>query len=231
VLFRSGRYGLYATHAGEPGDLDAQLGDLGRRWETTRIAFKPYPACHFSHAAVDAAVQAAEGASVADIDEIRVRIPPPGVPIVLEPAAAKRAPVTPYDAKFSLAWCAAARLVDGRLDAASFAGDHIADAQILALAGRVRHEPWGDTPAPSPFAGSATVRTRDGAVGEAALDAPRGSPENPLTDAALLEKYAASSSLVLDAEARETLAAALLALPDVADVRDALAPLGAAARL
>ena len=48
----------------EPGTsgLDEQLADLGSRWETPRIAYKPFPVCHFTHGALGAAVDAVEGA-------------------------------------------------------------------------------------------------------------------------------------------------------------------------
>jgi 2-methylcitrate dehydratase PrpD len=221
-----GRFGLYATHAEGSADVDAQLADLGERWETPQIAFKPYPACHFSHAAVDAAVEAAGDAAIADIEEIVVRIPPGGVPIVLEPAGAKRAPRTGYDAKFSLPWCVAARLADGRLEARSFDDDHVGDAEILALAARVRHEPWPDAGAPSPFAAAALVRRRDGTVREAALDTPRGTPENPLGTAGIVEKYTANARLALDAGVADRLAEVVLALGACPDVRE---PFGALA--
>ncbi|MEA2290720.1 MAG: hypothetical protein QOD55_2717 [Solirubrobacteraceae bacterium] len=217
-----GRFGLYATHAEGAADIEAQLADLGERWETPQIAFKPYPACHFSHAAVDAAVEAAGDAALGDIEEIVVRIPPGGVPIVLEPAAAKRSPRTAYDAKFSLPWCVAARLADGRLDARSFDDAHVADPDILALAGRVRHEPWPGPQASSPFAGAATVRRRDGSAREATVNSPRGTPENPLTTAAVVEKYMASAGLALEAGAAGRLAEAVLDLPACADVREPL---------
>jgi 2-methylcitrate dehydratase PrpD len=221
-----GRFGLYATHAQGSADIGAQLADLGERWETPRIAFKVYPACHFSHAAVDAVVQAAGDAPVDAIEEIVVRIPPGGVPIVLEPAEAKRTPVTAYDAKFSLPWCVAARLVDGRLEARSFDDDHVGDPDVLGLAARVRHEPWPDAEPPSPFAGAAAVRRRDGTVSEAVVGAPRGTPENPLTAAEVLEKYTANARLALDAGAADRLAEAVLGLRDRPDVRE---PLGALA--
>lgn len=223
-----GRFGLYATHADGPADLAAQLGDLGERWETTQIAFKPYPACHFSHAAVDAAVEAADGASAAEIDEIVVRIAPPGVPIVLEPAEAKRAPSTPYDAKFSLPWCVAARIVDGRLDAASFGESRFADPEILALAARVRHEPWPQSSAPSPFSGAAVVRRRDGGVAEAVLDVPRGAPGRPMAEGDVVAKFTANARLAVGEAAVAQLARGLVSLPAAGDARTALAALAEA---
>ena len=50
-----GKFGLYHAFLGARGRRDrpgVQLADLGTRWETLRIAFKPYPACHFMHGAV-----------------------------------------------------------------------------------------------------------------------------------------------------------------------------------
>ena len=41
-----GKFGLYHSFLGaEPGevDIDGQIADLGSRWETPRIAYKPYP--------------------------------------------------------------------------------------------------------------------------------------------------------------------------------------------
>src|SRR6185312_2330520 len=52
-----GRFGLYhAFIDAEPGsiDLEEQLSDLGERWETPRIAYKPYPVCHFIHGSLGA---------------------------------------------------------------------------------------------------------------------------------------------------------------------------------
>ncbi|MFQ5915533.1 MAG: MmgE/PrpD family protein, partial [Nitrospinota bacterium] len=51
-----GRFGLYAAHVeGGRFSEEALVGELGRRWETLAISFKPYPCCHFNHAAMDAA--------------------------------------------------------------------------------------------------------------------------------------------------------------------------------
>lgn len=106
------RHGPSRRTSGETADLGARLEDLGRRWETPNVAFKPYPACHWIHATVDAVAGAATGLVPHNI----ARIPDVGVPIVFESAASKVAPRTVYYAKFSLPWCVAARVVEGRFD-------------------------------------------------------------------------------------------------------------------
>src|SRR5262245_54524409 len=75
-----GRFGLYRAHLGDAAqiDIEAELADLGARWETPRIAFKPYPACHYLHASLDATIQAMteEGIDAADIADLVVVSPP-----------------------------------------------------------------------------------------------------------------------------------------------------------
>jgi 2-methylcitrate dehydratase PrpD len=211
-----GRYGLYNTHVDVEYDIAAELADLGLRWEAPLVAIKPYPACHWIHAAVDAAAEAAGDARPEDIERIVVRIPEVGVPIVLEPPAQKRAPVTEYDAKFSLPWCVAARIVHGRLDVRSFLGD-IAEPAVLALAAKVQYEPWAGAFA-SVFAGAARVRTAGGSEREVINDAPRGAPGNPLSRADLLAKFTANATLSLSEDAAGRLAAAVDAIEDAPDV-------------
>jgi 2-methylcitrate dehydratase PrpD len=48
-------------------------------------------------------------ASAEEVVAVHARVPEDAVSLTLEPAAAKRAPRTPYDAKFSLPFAVAAR--------------------------------------------------------------------------------------------------------------------------
>jgi 2-methylcitrate dehydratase PrpD len=222
-----GRYGVLNTHVDVPHDMAAQIADLGERWEGPLVAIKPYPACHWIHAAVDAAVEAADGLPADAIERIVVRIPEVGVPIVLEPLAQKRTPVTEYDAKFSLPWCVAARLVHGRLDVRSFLGE-IADPAVLALTARIEYEPW-EGPFTSVFAGAASVHGVDGTERTVINEAPRGAPGKPLSAEDLLAKFTANATLSLPGEAAGRLAAAVQGIDDAPDVRAITAELRAAA--
>jgi 2-methylcitrate dehydratase PrpD len=221
-----GRFGLYATHVDVAYDVAAQLGDLGERWEAPLVAIKPYPACHWIHAAVDAAAEAAGDLAPEAIERIVVRIPDVGVPIVLEPLQGKRVPQTAYDAKFSLPWCVAARIVHGRLDVRSFLGD-IADPAVLELAARVKHEPWqGEVT--SVFAGAARV-TGPGGEREVVNAVPRGAPGSPMPREDLLAKFTSNATLSLSEDAAGRLAAAVDAIEDAPDVRAITGELRAAA--
>jgi 2-methylcitrate dehydratase PrpD len=227
-----GKFGLYHAFLGAGKgeiDLDAQLADLGSRWETPRIAYKPYPACHFMHGAVGATAEAAGGLSPADIEEIVVTVPAAGVDLVLEPTATKVAPRTTYEAKFSLQYSTAAMIVHGRCGVTTYADEAIRDPRVLELAQRVRYETKDYPTYPAAFPGGVRITTRDGRTLEADLPHQRGGPENPMTPAEVREKYRENAGLALEAEAVEALEEALLTLEEQDDLRAALAPLAAAA--
>lgn len=229
-----GRFGVLATFADVHGaDVTAAFADLGRRWETPRIAFKPYPACHFIHAPLDAALQALGGQRVDpdDIEEIEVRVPEAGVPIVLEPAAEKAAPRTPYEAKFSLPYSVGALLVHGRVDLDSYREETIGDPRVAALARRVRYRVEAFPTFPGAFPGAVSIRLRDGRRFEAVLPHQRGGPENPMTDGDVIAKFRQNARLGLGADDARSIESAVLALEDLGDLAQAFAALGSAESL
>jgi 2-methylcitrate dehydratase PrpD len=140
-----GEYGLYQALANRSPDRAVLFGD---GWETTRIAVKPYPCCQLSHASLDAArllgaVAASKVAAArdlatgmpvaADFARVTLTLHPDAVPIVGGPE--KRRPRSAYEAKFSVYFCVAAMLLDGRVDLDTF--DRLDRPDLLALADRI----------------------------------------------------------------------------------------------
>lgn len=187
-----GRFGLFDAFIGRIPDLADALADLGSRWETPRIAYKPYPTCHFCHGALGSAasLQLEPGA----VSGIIAIVPPGAVDVVLEPVAAKLEPRTPYEAKFSLQHSLAAMIVNGGVGTSTYTEDAIADPAVRALARKVSYEVRDF---PSSFGGAVEVRTTDGQVLRAELPHPAGTAENPLGDAAVLAKYRDNAALSL----------------------------------
>jgi 2-methylcitrate dehydratase PrpD len=223
-----GRFGLYHAFLGVSEgeiDLESQLADLGSRWETPRIAYKAYPACHFMHGSLGAVANAADGLAPEEVEEVVVTVPEAGVGLVLEPAASKRAPRSEYEAKFSLQYSAAAMIVNGGVGVSTYEPDAIADPRVLKLARRVRYETKTYPSYPGAFPGGVRIRTRDGRELEADLAHERGSPDNPLPAGEVREKFRQNAFLALDEERVEELEKSVLALEDQSDVRLALAPL------
>ena len=223
------RFGLFRAFAGAgPDALDEQLGDLGRRWETPRIAFKAYPACHYSHGALGAAACLAveHGLRADRIAAVEVEVPPgPAVSLVLEPAAEKAAPRTDYEAKFSLPFSLAALLVHGVAGLDTYAEPTRSDPDVLALARRVTYRVRDFGSVGHAFPGAVRVMLADGRELTAHLEYQRGAPENPLEEPQVLEKFRANAGLALTEEAAEALADDTLSLDERDNVGAVLAPL------
>lgn len=209
-----GPFGLIASHAPGSGATGV-TADLGERWEVARLAIKPYPVCHFSHSSTWAAAELIDEHRLAptDIAEIVVRIQPEGEPLVLTPPAAKLAPRTPYEAKFSLPFAIAHRVTHGSLDLTAFSRQSTGDPDVLALARRVRGEPLREAAA-SRFAGGARVCTRNGDEFDRFLSHAPGSPQNALPDDFVLSKFRSNAELAVDAGQAAELAAALRAIDE-----------------
>ena len=134
-----GKFGLYHAFLGAAEgaiDIDAQLADLGSRWETPRIAYKPYPVCHFMHGSLGAAEVAAAGRLFEpdEIEDVLVTVPEAGVSLVLEPEELKRKPRSEYEGKFSLQYSVASLLVRGHVDVGDFTDEAITDPGVLSVA-------------------------------------------------------------------------------------------------
>lgn len=217
-----GRRGLYAAYVhGEAADPMGQVAHLGERWTTREMAYKPYAACHYVHAPVDALATVLRDHRLGpeDVEQIVAFSDETGVAMVLDPPEEKVRPRTPYAAKFSLPYCLAARLVHGALDVGSFTEDAIDDPAVLAVTPRVRYEVRQYAAAPDAFPGGVRVHTVDGRTLEAELRHQRGAAENPLGDEEVRTKYRASAALALDDAERERLERLVLSLEEAPDLR------------
>ncbi|OUS82224.1 MmgE/PrpD family protein [Rhodococcus sp. NCIMB 12038] len=209
-----GRYGVLSSFADAQVGPTIDLADLGRTWETTSMAFKPYPASHYMAAPLEAIrrLVAEEDISADVVEEIVALVPDAGVPIVLEPIEAKRRPVTGAEAKFSLPYSLAAHLVRGSVGISTYTDDAVTDEEVRKLAAKVRYEvhDYGTFPASLP--GGVRVLTTDGRVLQADVPHQPGSPTNPMTDAAVVAKFHANAGLALPKEAVAQLAHTILEL-------------------
>jgi 2-methylcitrate dehydratase PrpD len=227
-----GKFGLYHAFVGaEEGqiDIDGQLADLGTRWETPRIAYKPFPVCHFMHGSLGAAAEALDGRTLApdEIEDVVVTVPAAGVSLVLEPADAKRTPRSDYEGKFSLQYSVASMLVRGHVAVSDFSDEAIADPAVLAVAGKVRYETPEYPTYPQAFPGGVRVTLADGSTLERDFPHQKGGPENPMSPEEVQEKFRGNALLALGADAADALEDAVLTFDRQDDVTAALAPLTA----
>jgi len=229
-----GKFGLYHSFLGaEKGevDIDGQLADLGSRWETPRIAYKPYPACHVMHGTLGATAEAAAERrfTPAEIADVLVTVPAAWVSLVLEPAEAKVAPRSAYEGKFSLQYSTAAMLVMGKVGVATYSEEAIADPAVLEVARKVRYETRDYPTYPQAFPGGVRVTLASGRRLEADFPYQQGGPENPMSPGEVRAKFRENGSLALSDGDLEALEEAVLSLEEQDDLHTALAPLTRAA--
>jgi 2-methylcitrate dehydratase PrpD len=199
----------------------AECQDLGQRWHVSDTAFKFSPCCHYLHAFIEAAgLLAARGLHPDAIAEIVCEVPPGAEGVICEPWEAKVAPPTGHAARWSLPVTVAARIVEGRVDLATF--ERPASAAVRALAARVSWIPMADADFPRCFAGAVTCVTRDGTRHRLRVEDAYGNSTRPPETAEVLAKFRANAALTLSADAAETLLQGLMT--------DDIAQLGAALR-
>ena len=225
------RFGLFTAFTGStPDALAAQFADLGARWETPRIALKPFPACHFIHACLEALriVMDDPDFNPEDVHDIEASVPADAVSLVLEPIIAKLTPRTGYDAKFSLPYSLAAMLVDGHVDVATYGDDRIGDSRILDIARLVTYRVVDFATYPAAFPGGIRVTTNRGKRFDVVVPYQRGDEHNPMSEAAVYAKFTANASLALDRSSASEQSDMVVHLEQCTDIHRALAPLGKA---
>ncbi len=207
------RHGLPATYLAVT-DLRAAVEDLGKRWEILRNSTKLYAACHLTHATIDAAraIRARQAPAADTVESVRCHVNP----LVLE-VAAKTAPRTGLEAKFSVAFCAALGLVHGEGGEDEFGEQRLRDPAVARVMARVTPEADASL---GLGAARMTVRLADGRRLEERVTAARGTPDNPVSREELDAKFRRLAGVVLAADRAARLAAMLRGFANLSDVAD-----------
>jgi 2-methylcitrate dehydratase PrpD len=214
-----GKWGFLHAYA-PAADADKVVDALGSRWETLKIAVKPYPSCRYSHAPLDGilALARTHGIQADEVEEVTVGVPEPGWKIIGDPEAAKQSPRSVVDGQFSMAFCAAVALRTGNLVWDDYAR-HLADPGTLALCKKVktRVDARAQADFPAEMAGSVHVRTARGKF-ETYVRVPKGEPANFLSAVELRAKFDGLAGPYLSARRVDELAAGVLALDEAKDI-------------
>ena len=166
----------------DAGELTRGLGDT---WLTSRISMKRY-ACHTAgHTPVQAIVDFKSGGPIAhrDIQSIEIQVGPKEL---------RRHDIhDPADVmigQYSVPFCVALAIVADARDPRTFRDADVNDPEVRSLMRRIRLVPW-ETPPPSPIASKMTMTMRDGSVRSSVVVDFRGTPDNPLNETELRDKF------------------------------------------
>lgn len=203
----------WARAMGDAPDVEAMAGALGERWEVARITYKPYAAGIVFHAVIEAAL--ALDLVPDDVVELLVE----GDALLL--ARGDRVLRNERDARVSIHHAAALGVVRRSAGVADFEMPAVDDAGLNAFRARVRAR---CDPALPRGAARLTATLRDGTRRNQLVTTPSGSEANPMSDAALDDKFRDNLRIADMPGRAEALIAALRGLEAAPDL-DALAAL------
>lgn len=196
-----GRFGLYASHLGpllSQCDLGMITDGLGIVWETSNVAVKPVPACHFTHAFADAAGILSKQWDGSEIERIVAKVPTGAMKAVCEPVENKLRPANAYEAQFSVPYSIATGLRYGRFSLDALETGAWTDPETLALASKVLCVPDPDADFPRYFGGEVTLELADGRRLSHAEPVNRGAPGRPISNEDVIIKYYENAMRAVD---------------------------------
>ncbi len=201
----------WARAMGDRPDAGALTAELGARWEIARNTYKPYPAGIVLHAVIDACLRLRE----------ELAVPPEAISGVVVAgdalllARGDRVVRDDRDARVSIHHCAALGFVRGRAGVAEFGMPAVADPALRAFRAKVAAVLDESLPR---GAATVTVRLVDGREARAAVTAPRGSGDNPLSDRDIEAKFRDNAAIGGFTGRCEGQIAAVWALEEASDV-------------
>ncbi len=217
-----GRFGVFQAFLSGQFDPAPITEGLGERWELPGIFFKPYPANHYTHAGIDAALAIRRRlGGLVEVDQIeRIDLGCAASPLrtIGEPRDEKIRPRSGYHAQFSGPFTLAAALLGGGGGLGVYFDDFsdamARDPARLALAEKVSTfvDAECDATFPREFPAVVRVHMRDGHVLEERVMHNRGGPWNPLSQEEVHRKFALNAGLALPPQAVARAAEAVFAL-------------------
>jgi 2-methylcitrate dehydratase PrpD len=230
-LARAGFTGARRILEGERGfframstsyDVTRIAEGLGTAWKISENCYKLHSCCGHTHAAIDIALDvrsqrkwSAEDV-FANVADIHIQMYGPGYEIVKESN-----PRSGAQAKFSIAYCVAAALLEGRVGLEQFSperftADGVRDPRFAAVLRCIKVTVEEDLTRkyPSAWPARLALTLSDGSRVSGSSDYPRGNPELPLSTRELEDKFL---TLVEPRFGRDTANSALQAVHTLED--------------
>jgi aconitate decarboxylase len=222
-------YGGYLSTFGEGHQPDPSqvCAELGERWETERIVVKPFAAMGGLHAAIDALLDIMSTNTVDAVDVARIDVDL-SEPVFVHGWWPPERPLTPTAAQMNIAYALAVTLLDGGALAQQFSPARIDADDVWAVIPRVTAHHRAEYDAQGAVGRGQTevrVTMRDGTVHASAQFAARSILE-PLTGAAVVEKFRHLTTGVIGADRQDALIEIVTALDGQSDLHELQALLG-----
>ena len=216
----SGEDGLVRVYLHGKFSSETALADLGSRFETDRLSFKPYPTCRFTHPAISAALEMRKqlDGNIDRLERLELIVGPQAHDIVGRAEPERLNPTTRIRAQFSIQWAVAVALVHAELTPRQLVEEIPPSPRVKACIERIVCQVNAN--AADRDIGGCILRSHGptGVLEVQEINA-KGHPDNPLSDDEMLAKFMANVSLAgVSADAARRLAdeiGDIDALPDV----------------
>ena len=199
-------------------DISGLTKELGSSWLMAKgIGFKPYPSCRATHAGIDAALELKRRYQfdVNSISDIICRASKMVYDILTY-----HHPKTATEAKFSLEYCLSCALLDGRVSLQHFTAERLNDPRIKELMEKVRLEPASSEVSYNDIGYQLTIRLNDGNEFSHRVIAPKGEPDNPMTDEDMALKFKDCAGYTLSSTNAERCLQLILNLDSVSVINE-----------
>ena len=181
--------GFFQAHGGGY-DLNAIRGKLGSPWTFADpgVSIKPHPSGSLTHPGMTKMLELIREHCIAAADVESVDV---GTNHNMLNALIHHQPRNELQAKFSMEFCMAILLIDGRANLTEFTDETVLRDDVRAMIGRVNFHIHPDAEAAG-YAKMTTIiaiRLKDGRVIEGRADFGKGSPANPMTYDEAADKF------------------------------------------
>lgn len=223
-----GRFGFYQAFCGGIAAPDEIDRGLGTEWCIPGIFYKPYPANHFTHTGIDAAIALRHRVKAEQVASVTIGVASPTVRTIGEPRDQKIRPQSGYHGQFSGPFTFAAAFLGGGglgVSLEDFSDENARDPRYLDLAAKVRIVADADCDRifPSQFPSVVRLQTVSGEVLEERVMSNRGGPDRPLSRDELQVKFANNAARTLDSNPAGVLGDAILQMAESRKVAELMA--------
>jgi 2-methylcitrate dehydratase PrpD len=216
-----GERGFMATMAGssEPGTVnwDVITRDLGTKFKVDENGYKLHACCRHGHVSIDNALRLIEqhGIKPDQVKGVRVQMNRNSCDTLGDGD-----PVSPYKAKFSIAFFMASCFLHRKVGMEAFTDERLADPAMRAFMKKVSYSenPEYTRNYPRLWTASLEVELNDGRVLATQGDLPYGDPATELPVPLFEKKALDMMGSVVGADRARTLLATMQQLPEVGDV-------------
>jgi 2-methylcitrate dehydratase PrpD len=218
-----GTQGFYHAFAGEGNYELKKLNEgLGQNWETSRLAFKAYPACQGAQAYIDCALALKNEHSIdaEQIEEMECKVGELIGIRLCKPEEVKVNPATPDSAQTSIPYTISTAFIEGKVGVPEVSGDKIKDPRILGLARKVKVIVDTAYDVDMAVRGWLKVRMKDGKEYVKEVNACKGSFGNPMTESEVTDKFMSNATMVLTEDKAVKIAEGVKRLEQLSDISE-----------